>query len=637
MLNFDNILAGGIGRLICSISVGALMMFSHESINAQTMLNVTNFGARGDATGFFVNTTSNSLVVTTTNSLSNADVGKVIEVFGGGPLGTTNIHQDLLAYITNVVASTNLYLDRAAGATSNGLYAVYGTNNAAAFQACINAAPSNSVINIPDGTYLIIGASNFVSFNATLFLAYPSIVINKGGLTLKGESRTSTILLGCGAWQNKGSYAYRGFMFELLGPVTNNSALIFDNMTLDGGVQQGLTSYHYWPARTTDGDGWDVTHDALVEVGSPPLILNKIFKNLTVRNWRGEQFKGNASWTNGFITVTNCSFSGGDATALNFATSHNYVDCTFSNLDEVEEFYEGYARSPSYFQNCVVTNVVGALMAINGALTNSPNPPYYIQNNTFFNNNNNGIETTPAQNVFIKGNQFLGGGANGGGGSTTAIEIGVAGYQGSAWNSNIVVIANTFSNIFAAIQVMGAGNNSLINLLVSNNIDYYNLGGTPGFAYGYGWGTNMLFVGNKTYGLYYGLNSTIMTGQWYKDDASNLFPPYAVNDNTGQTNVLSYNRGMNFTIRTVKTNSVFVIDDFHPQQIPPGAVMMIKYAGLPPTPLSSASLISLAPVSMTNGYSASFQWTNDVWKVMSPFSVLSPPTGLEASGLKNGQ
>ena len=253
--------------------VAGWLAFMATSSQAQTTLNVTNFGARGDAVQFSVNTTSNSVVVTTTNQLSSADIGKVIELFGAGRWGVSNLyHQDLLATITNVVNATNLYISRVAGARTNGCQGVYGHNNATNFQACINAAPSNTVINIPAGTYLIIGQSNFVStFSPTLFITYPSITISKGGLTLQGKNQTNTILLGCGAWQNKGSYAYRGFMFACQGPVTNNGPLIFDSLTLDGGVQQGLTSYHYWPARTTDGDGWDVTHDAVIDMGSAPL------------------------------------------------------------------------------------------------------------------------------------------------------------------------------------------------------------------------------------------------------------------------------------------------------------------------------------------------------------------------------
>ena len=203
------------------------------------------FWRGGDAVQFFANTMSNSVVVTTANQFSSADIGKVIELFGAGPLGTSTNHQDLLSTINNVVNATNLSSRELREQRPMAVLGIYGTNNATAFQACINAAPSNSIINIPNGTYLIVGSQaldpNFVMAN--MFETHPSIVIQKGGLSLSGQSESGTVLLGCGAWQNKGSYAYRGHMFGLTGPVTNNGPLIFVSLTIDGGVQQGFTGY----------------------------------------------------------------------------------------------------------------------------------------------------------------------------------------------------------------------------------------------------------------------------------------------------------------------------------------------------------------------------------------------------------
>src|SRR5690242_12936018 len=86
---------------------------------AQITFNVKDFGAKGDAVQFYVNTVSNSVVVTTTNQFSAADIGKFIEIFRVGKLTygvnsygvTTNDNQDLIAVVTNVVAATNLYLN----------------------------------------------------------------------------------------------------------------------------------------------------------------------------------------------------------------------------------------------------------------------------------------------------------------------------------------------------------------------------------------------------------------------------------------------------------------------------------------------------------------------------------------------
>jgi hypothetical protein len=81
-----------------------LVFYSQDRGVAQTVLNVADFGAQGDARPIVVNTFSNSAVATTAPGfeVSGADVGKLIEIFGAGPLGTSTNHQDLLATITNV-------------------------------------------------------------------------------------------------------------------------------------------------------------------------------------------------------------------------------------------------------------------------------------------------------------------------------------------------------------------------------------------------------------------------------------------------------------------------------------------------------------------------------------------------------
>ena len=605
----------GFGRLVLSLAIGWLVLIASIS-QAQTTLNVTNFGARGDAVQFLANTKSNSVVVTTTNHLSSSDIGKVIELFGAGPLGTSTNHQDLLAKIVNVVNATDLYLSSVAGATTTKCAGVYGTNNAASFQACINAAPSNTVINIPNGTYLIIGSQaldpNFVMAN--MFETHPSIVIQKGGLTLLGQSESGTVLLGCGAWRNKGSYAYRGYMFACQGPVTNNGPLIFDSLTMDGGVQQGLTGYHYWPARTSDGDGWDVTHDAVLDEGMPPLHFSKIFRNCHIMRWRGEQFK---SVTSGWdcpppgpaIVISNCVFSDGDATALNFSFSHVVDGCTFSNLDEIEEFYQGYATNASAMQNCFATNIVGALMAFNGSLSNSINPTYTFQNNLcYLTGGENGIQTAPVQNFIAYHNTFIG--TSGGGDVFT---LGTAGYQGSTNNGNIVLSDNIVTNCFYFMQVEGSGNNLVADVVVSNNT-FYGSGGGSGFAYGYGYGTNVTLTGNTIIGpVQFAVNSTSFTGQWYLDTSSDSFPAWSQADSTGKTNTITYATGMRQQIWANVANSVWIIDDTHPSQVPPGAILQVTSSGNYPAPLYSSASMSGPPVILTIGQTVTFNWSGTQW------------------------
>src|SRR5580658_5147516 len=86
--------------------LGLLLCLSCFSAKSQTVLNVANFGARGDVVRFSVNTVSNSTVVSVagTNTFSSADIGKVIEVFRAGPWVTYNggvvvTQQDIICLI----------------------------------------------------------------------------------------------------------------------------------------------------------------------------------------------------------------------------------------------------------------------------------------------------------------------------------------------------------------------------------------------------------------------------------------------------------------------------------------------------------------------------------------------------------
>src|SRR4030081_426693 len=109
--------SGGGGMLWFSLVASWLAAFAQvASSRAQTILNVTNFGARGDAVQVWVNTVSNSAVVLSTNQFSSADVGKVMMLFGAGAYTTPTNNQDLLVTIVTVLNGTNVSISSVAGA-----------------------------------------------------------------------------------------------------------------------------------------------------------------------------------------------------------------------------------------------------------------------------------------------------------------------------------------------------------------------------------------------------------------------------------------------------------------------------------------------------------------------------------------
>lgn len=585
----------------------------------QAMLNVTNFGAQGDATQMFVKTVSNSSVVTiqSTNQLSNADVGKLILLFGAGPATTPTNHQDLVASITQVSGGTNVTLSLPTGATSNNVLATYGTQNATAFQNCINAASgTNTIVSIPAGTYLLISPAaispSFVMQNYSD--QYPAVTVQKGGLHFLGAGMTNTILMGCGAWQNKGSWGYRGYMFALQGPVTNDAPLIFDSLTMDGGVPAGNTSFHGSPISTNDGSGWDNTHHAVVDVGPPPLQAHKAFQNCAFRHWRGEMFTSFISQWDGFILVTNCVFSDGNATAYNFNFTHNIVGCTFSNMFQVSEFYQAYCSNACYFQNNLATNMTGnCCIAINGAVTNRAIAPYNIQSNTFYSGGFM-ILTSPANNLYITGNRFFGSNCTGG------IGLGCAGYQGTAINSNIFVQDNIFSNSYYVLEVLGVDQDMSADVYITSNTAV----GVHNFAGGYGASTNVWLVGNVADATTGPVNNAQMQGQWVYDDLSEQIPYNFGAGAPGATNIISYCYGARQSTWSQHAGTSYYLDDAHPSQMPSGAMMVVSnYANSTIEQLYTSSTRPASPLTLGIGAALMFQWTNGAWQ---QYSTLPPPT-----------
>jgi hypothetical protein len=639
---------GSFGRLFFSLIVG-LMAFRATFSRAQTTLNVANFGARGDAVQFLVNTTSNSVVVTTTNQLSSADIGKAIEVFGVGTqtygknsYGVTNYgNQDLIATITNVVNGTNIYLDQTSQLTLTNTFATYGTDNTVAFSNTIAAASSSTNVNvdIPAGVYLLMP-----TWHTTDGYAYGSIIIHRGGLHFIGQSQTNTILLSRGAWQlvdwaPYGEVPVRGFLIEVVAPITNDYPLSFENLTLDGGVQQGNTLFHGEFANPVDGLGWDEQHSAYLtyDKGSKTgTATHQIITNVTVQHWRGEMFKSIDQNTNGNLTVTGCSFIDGDATALNIYPSLDVTNCLFDNLFQVAEIYQTYYTNTSYFVNNFVTNITGNGWAWNGGLPTSPS--FIMQSNTFYFNGRgyNGLQTTPASNIQILNNQIH---------CTdyqTVFAIGTAGSQGSYANSNIVISGNSvYADAYdtqnstnaagiltAVVSFGGPGNTAVSGLTITGNT--ITAATIQNILYQGAYSTNVTFSDNTfidTVASFYMANGNPMV----LIGANNTYTPYQLAGNPGTTNLVSYGKGPLQPTEFVGTGAVFILVDTNATQIPDGAYMRFDNStntqGTYYTVYLSQSLVTGAII-VTNGQALTVNWNGSQWTTNSVADELPVPLGL---------
>ena len=599
-------------RLTVFLPVFALAVLWLPLLDTAATLNVIDFGARGDAVQTFAGTVSNSMVITLdpTNHLSAADAGKLIELFGAGPATSPTNNQDLIATIVSV-NKTQVTISNPSHVTANHVNCTYGTEDAAAFQNCINACQgTGDVITIPPGAYFLFStqilSTNFV-MNGSSTLA-PAVTISRGGIQFLGNTPGDTMLLGNGAWILNNGFVQRGVMFGCVGPVTNNYPLLFKNLSFSGGVQVGNLGYGTGPADPVTGGGWDITHDAVVDMGEPPYHTNKFFVNCSFQHWRGEMVKSVVAWTAGFIGMTNCAFRDGDGSGFNFNwTPHAIDECLFSNLDMAIEFYVGSMQTNCIFEHCVVTNTRVAITLV-GALTNAPSPGYAIVSNSI-SATATGIMVGPARNVQIIGNTFYDSGRG--------IENDSAAYQGNDINSDILVENNQFVNVEFPLGVCGGGPDRLENMTWRNNTAY----GCIDFASGYGWSSNVVFIGNASLQPatnHLGqLDSSQLAGECFVDSDSNNFQWWNVNfSQEVETNTASYAFGKRQQLNSPVSQAVYLLDTTNSPAIPLGAELIVTNASAYSITLYSSPTGNPAtlPAQACFGYA----WSNGLWNFLNP-------------------
>ncbi len=625
------------------------------STRAQTTsLNVTDFGATGDAVQFSVNTVSNSTVVSVagTNIFSSSDVGKVIEVFRAGPWmtysnwGVIVTQQDIVCLITNVSDGTNLSLSIPCGWTMTAS-CIVGTNNAPAFQSAINQASSlvasgqdtNVTINIPAGTFLMM-SSNVLDPNyvmGSISDTHPALIISSGGITLLGDPSGNTVLMSCGAgmehlvapglpldWISPAYAPYepmRDTLVECRGPVVKNQyPLVFQNLTMDGGLTNGMQDYNYWTLIQGNGEGWDTTHHAVADWdGTVSYQMNqmKVFTNCVFQHWRGEIL---ICWTgcitNAFNDIANCVFQDGNATADNMYYGQHVHGCTFNGLGKVMEYYQGNATLPTVFENSLITNVAPNnhyVLTIVGATILATPPAFTIQGNTFHDETGiNAIQFSPAANVSVISNTFVSGG-----GGVVFTSAGVQPSNGTQIPvmTNFNISCNSFINCGNPLSMDGY---PVDWMLVSNNIGI-------GIVAAGGFKDHITLANNQGSQLYGGpsVNQTgVQQGHYMLDETNNVWTQLNEPLDAGDyspTNLISYGNGIVHMLRA--SGSVFYLDDTHPDLFPTNGgpieiqVYAADWSGMSVTNFYMSATKSVSPVTITNGAPpTTFFWNGSKWE-----------------------
>jgi hypothetical protein len=544
----------------------------------QKKISVTSYGAVGDAAQFWVTTSSNSTAITASTNLPSSYIGESIEIAGTGTQTTGSNNQDQVTSIT-AISGTNITIAVPALQTLTNTFATAGTNNTPMFMAAVGACArgdSNDWIHVPAGNYLLLTTNRFRGYG------FEALLLTRGGLNFYGDGTNSTRLISQFAWFSNNAAVWRGDLVELASPMKNHWPISFSSMSLDGGLTNGNTPWHFFPANTVYGAGWDVTHSAIVEWiangGSwPDLYLT----NDLIEHWRGEELKSIDQPTNGLVRIINCRFTDGNATALNIYPAWDVVSNQFDNLDQVAEYYQQYDPAPSVFLANFITNISRNGFSFNGAT--GTNQPFVMAFNTFYIGGSgvNGLEFQPGCNITVASNYFE---AQGNG--VTMFSIGTIGYQGTFCNSNIVIVSNTIIGADLLSSIGNSAPNNAANIVVASNSVALRPFGKV--VESYGLATNVHFYANNFGSSLYVVCISGRTadgtrvGQFALVDTNNLFSPafYATPSTSvvnNSTNVISYWAGPFYVSPYDQpANVTFVLEDSSSNQIPPGAMIVFE-------------------------------------------------------------
>ena len=572
--------------------------------------DVRHFGARGDAIQTTATTFagSNFVQLRRADALSPEGGQRVITLSGVGAPTTNGWHEDLITRVQRVESGTNLWMAANAWVSTNADCTI-GTDNARAFQAAVDASlgQTNVAVYVPPGKYLFIptgvrGRSNALTCAVTI----------TNSVRLLGSDPERTILLGNGAWQRCGAKAptcQRGLIFEIRGPMpSTNAQVVFENLTFDGGVRFGMLTNksesgfapNAWPASTRDGWGWDETHGSHFDCGKPPLPAVQAFSNCRFQHWRGEVLKSVAAMTDGQIVVSDCRFEDNNASGFNFSFTHRIENCTFTKTRMAMEFYMGYSQGTSVFAGNTCTAMSRGIVIVGAEAVNRTSA-YVVASNAFdILPGGIAIQASGVKNLTVRGNRFHSGG---GGFCVTA-----AGYQGTDFNQNILIEANTFTNTGYPIMLNGSGRNRTVGAVVRSNAAF----GSHAFVCGDGWSSNVVVNANQGDSPLDGMG---LHGQWFYDAGNNALPFYQTAfTSKGRTKeTLTYAHGARQTVYSTLFTNVTCLLDASAAKIPAYASLRIALNLRTPYGASFYSEDRPLATNVSSGAIVEFRWDGSRW------------------------
>jgi hypothetical protein len=190
-------------------------------------------------------------------------------------------------------------------------------------------AAAIAAVGAGGGGVILIPAGHYYLQQANVTVEDAAIRINQNNITLRGAGIGKTVLHTRSDWTVQGGRVIRGHGIQIVGTQSSGSPrqnIVLEQFELDGGA--GHTGNYKWPASTTTGDGWDVTHKGIIP------CWDDYVDGVTIRDVYVHRYKGEilyvGGWHCGDLTIERVWSCDGNASALNTCAANMTIsDCQF--------------------------------------------------------------------------------------------------------------------------------------------------------------------------------------------------------------------------------------------------------------------------------------------------------------------
>ena len=195
------------------------------------------------------------------------------------------------------------------------------------------AAIANAIntVGAAGGGIIFIPAGHYYLQQANISLEQAAININHNNITLRGDGIGRTVLHTRSAYSVVNNKVVRGHGIRVVGTSSSSNPrrnVTLESFELDGGA--GHTGNYNWPANTTTGDGWDITHKGIVPCWDD-YVDGVTIRDVYVHSYRGEIiYVGGYHFAN--LTMQRVHVRDGNASAYNITPgggTNLIEDCVF--------------------------------------------------------------------------------------------------------------------------------------------------------------------------------------------------------------------------------------------------------------------------------------------------------------------